>query len=162
MTNRIAVVIPAAVQQKVADALLLIRQELNPYMYPLTPEQRQSIVKMGDRSVAFMEQIEEYGTATPGFVPSFIDFEALKEDVKATADLDAILRPLLQLVADVESTQMQTGGEGYTDALVVYRNIQSAAKANIPGAQAAYDELKKRFAGQGKLKVVPAKPAPGV
>jgi hypothetical protein len=157
MSNRISVVLPAAVKQKVADALTLIRQELTPYLRPLTPEERQGIVKMGDRSVAFMEDIRDYGTATPGFVPAFIDFAALKEDLLATTDLDAILRPLEQLATDVESTRMQTGGEAYADALAVYRNIQSAAKNNMPGAQAAVDKLKVRFVGQGKEKKVPAK-----
>ncbi|GAA3923145.1 hypothetical protein [Hymenobacter algoricola] len=160
MSNRISVVLPAAVKQKVADALTLIRQELTPYLHPLTPEQRQGIVKMGDRSLGFMEDIQDYGTTSPAFVPAFVDFAALKEDVQATTDLDNILRPLQQLTTDVESTQMQTGGEAYTDALVVYRNIQSAAKSNVPGAQAAVEKLKVRFASQGQRKA-PAKPTTG-
>ena len=158
MRNRISVVIPAAVKQRVVDALKTIQQDLTPYLHPLTPEERQGIVKMGDKSVAFMEDIRDYGTATPGFVPSFIDFPSLKEDLVATADLDDILRPLQQLTTDVESTQMQTGGEAYTDALVVYRNIQSAAKSNAPGAQAAVEKLRVRFVGQGKEKKPAAKP----
>jgi hypothetical protein len=150
MLNRISVTIPAAVKQKIDDALAVIGKELTPYLHPLTPEQRQELVKMGDRSLGFMKKIEEYGTATPGFVPSFVDFAGLKEDVQATADLGSIFRPLQQLATDVESTMMQTGGEAYTDGLVVYRNIQSAAKSNVPGAQVAYDELKIRFAKQSK------------
>jgi hypothetical protein len=150
MPNTISVVLPAAVKQKVADALRTLQQELTPYLHPLTPEQRQAIVKLGDRSVAFMQDIEKYGAATPGFVPAFVNFADLQEDVRATADLADILRPLQQLTTDVESTMMQTGGEAYTDALVVYRNIQSAAKNNMPGAQAAYEALKVRFAKSSK------------
>ncbi|MCB2409114.1 hypothetical protein [Hymenobacter lucidus] len=158
MLNRISVVIPAAVKAKIDAALATIQQELTPYLHPLTPEQRQEVPKMGDRSVAFMQKIEEYGTATPGFVPSFVDLPGLREDVQATTDLGTILRPLQQLTTDVESTMMQTGGEAYTDALAVYRNIQSAARANAPGAQAAHDALKERFASQGKRAAPATKP----
>lgn len=150
MQNRISVTIPAASKKKIDEALAVLQQELTPYLYPLTPEQRQTLIKMGDRSLGFMKKIEEYGAASPSLVPSFVDFQALQEDIRATNDLGSILRPLQQLATDVESTMMQTGGEAYTDGLVVYRNIQSAAKANVPGAQAAYEELKDRFAGQGK------------
>ncbi|MBD2716504.1 hypothetical protein KBK19_15790 [Microvirga sp. STR05] len=150
MLNRISVTIPADVKQKVDDAIALIKEEMTPYLHPLTPDERQGIVKMGDRSLGFMTKIDEYGTATPGFVPSFVDFKEMKLDIKATNDLASFFRPLQQLSTDIESTMMQTGGEAYTDALVVYRNIQSAAKANMPGAQAAYEELKGRFAKQPK------------
>jgi len=161
MPNRISITIPADAKQKIEAAIATLNQELAPYLRPLTPDQRQDIVKMGDRSVAFMEKIEEYGLATPTFVPAFVDFQALREDVQATRDLSSILRPLVQLTTDVESTMMQAGGEAYTDGLVVYRNIQSAAKSNVPGAQAAYDDLKPRFAGQGTKKSTP-QPKPGV
>ncbi|TGE23687.1 hypothetical protein E5K00_00300 [Hymenobacter aquaticus] len=158
MLNRISVILPADVKSKVEAALATMQRELAPYLHPLTAEQRQEITKMGDRSVAFMQKIEEYATATPSFVPSFVSLSDLRDDVQATADLGSVLRPLQQLTTDLESTMMQTGGEAYSDALAVYRNIQSAAKANAPGAQAAHDELKQRFASQGKKAAPPAKP----
>lgn len=102
-----------------------------------------------------MTKIDEYGTATPSFVPAFVDFKEMKLDIKATSDLAGFFRPLQQLATDTESTMMQTGGEAYTDALVVYRNIQSAARSKVPGAQVAYDELKARFAKQPKKEDAP-------
>ncbi|PJJ61229.1 hypothetical protein [Hymenobacter chitinivorans] len=158
MLNRISVTIPADVKKRVEAAFAIIQQELTPYLHPLTPEQRQEIPKMGDKSVAFMQKIEEYATATAGFVPAFVSLPDLRADIQATADLGDILRPLQQVTTDLESTMMQTGGEAYTDALAVYRTIQSAAKANVPGAQVAQDELKQRFAGQGRKPAAPGKP----
>lgn len=150
MLPRISVSIPAADMAKLETAIGTLKTVLTPYLYPLTPEERQDVVKMGDRSVAFLTKVEEYGAATPAFVPAFVRFPDLQEDIKATADLGTLLRPLQQLVTDLESTMMQTGGEAYLDALSIYRNIQSAAKANAPGAQAAYEDLKVRFAKQPK------------
>ena len=47
------------------------------------------------------------------------------------------------------STVMVAGSEAYTNSLTVYANIKFLAKNKQPGAQAAYDDLSVRFAGQG-------------
>jgi hypothetical protein len=159
-TNRISVNIPAAVKQKVVEALSAALQEMAPYLYPLTPEQRQSMVKMGDKSLGFMQDIVRHGNSTPVLVPSFVDFNTLKQNVQATSDLDDILNLLIKAATDVESTKMQTGSLAYADGLLVYNNTQTAAKANVPGAQAALEEMSKRFVSQGQRKA-PAKPKSG-
>ena len=44
---------------------------------------------------------------------------------------------------------MTAGSEAYSNSLTIYTNIKFLAKNKQPGAQAAFDDLKVRFAGQG-------------
>ena len=60
---------------------------------------------------------------------------------------------LRQLVDGVDDTVMIAGGEAYKQALVFYQAVKQAAKQDIPGAKAIYNELQTRFPGRlGKKK----------
>jgi len=59
---------------------------------------------------------------------------------------------LTQLYNGLDDTTMEAGAESYVNALSYYNSVKQAAKMNIPGAKAIYDDLKKRFAGNGPKK----------
>jgi hypothetical protein len=42
---------------------------------------------------------------------------------------------------------MTSGSEAYQAALVFYNSVKMAARQDIPGAKAVYEELRKRFSG---------------
>jgi len=44
---------------------------------------------------------------------------------------------------------MLAGSEAYVAALSFYNSVKQAAKLNVPEAKTIYEDLKKRFAGQG-------------
>jgi hypothetical protein len=50
----------------------------------------------------------------------------------------------------VEDTIMVAGSEAYYAALAVYHNVQAAAKQDIPGAKAIYEDLRPHFPGGRK------------
>jgi hypothetical protein len=52
-----------------------------------------------------------------------------------------------QLEEAVEDTIMAAGSEVYHAALAFYHNVQAAAKNDIPGAKAIFEDLKTRFPG---------------
>jgi hypothetical protein len=56
-----------------------------------------------------------------------------------------------QLEEAVEDTVMAAGSEAYHAALAFYHNVQAAARDDIPGAKAIFEDLKTRFPG-GKRK----------
>ena len=148
MPNQITAPIPAA---KLAEALDHLRQAcavLAPDLHPLTPDERKNIVKMGDKSVGFMTKLLDYAAATPAFVPPFIDFAELKQDVGVAADLAPVQQAAAQFAYDVESTVLVAGAEGMDQASPVYRNIKFLAEENQPAAQVAYDDLRQRFPGR--------------
>ena len=95
ISNSVSTAIPAKVLADALDHLKQTRAALKPYLHALTPDERKSLAKMGDESVSFMAKLLDYATNSPAFVPTFISFTELKQDVGvATA-----LAPLEQFAA---------------------------------------------------------------
>jgi len=135
-----------------------IRAALAPYLLSLTPEERKTMLRMADKTVAFVQKTADYATTNPGFVPAFVDLAELKQDTASMAALTPLRQQCDQLALDLDSTVMVAGSEAYGNALVVFGNIKFLAKNNQPGAQAAYDDLSVRFPGSPKAG---RKPTPG-
>jgi len=152
MANLVTQAIPA---QTIALALKGIRDArtaLAPYLISLTPEERASLPKMGDKSQAFVAKAAEYAQSLPTLMPQYLDVAALVIDAGVNAELLPLFLELNGFTTDVDSTRMEAGSEGYSASLVAYSALKTAASLNQPGAQAAVAELEPRFAGQGKRK----------
>ena len=148
MPNQITTAIPPAELAKALELLKQARTLLAPYLHPLTPDERKNIIKMGDKSVGFMNKLLDYATNNPTFVPGFISFEELKQDVSVATDLTPVEQLATQLALDLNSTVMLAGSEGMSQASTVYQNIRFLAQQSQPGAQAAYNDLSQRFPGR--------------
>ena len=155
MPNQITDAIPAAKLAEALDHLQKARTVLAPYLHPLTPDERKNIVKMGDKSVGFMTKLLDYAAATPAFVPGFISYDELKQDVGVATALTPLEQLAEQLALDLNSTVMVAGSEGMSQASPVYQNIKFLAEQKQPGAQAAYDDLRQRFPGRPAKKNQP-------
>ena len=155
MPNQITAAIPPAKLAEALDHLKQARTVLEPYLHPLTPDERKNIVKMGDKSVSFMTKLLDYAANTPAFVPGFISYDELKQDVGVATDLTPLEQFAEQLALDLNSTVMLAGSEGMSQASPVYQNIKFLASQNQPGAQAAYDDLSQRFPGRPAKKDQP-------
>ena len=149
MPNQITAPIPAAKLAEALDHLQKARTVLAPYLHPLTPDERQNIVKMGDKSVGFMQKLLDYAATSPAFVPPFISYDELKQDVGVAAALVPIEQLAAQLALDLNSTVLVAGAEGMGHALPVYKNIKFMADMKQPGAQTASDDLSSRVPGRG-------------
>ena len=150
--NVISIEIPEADIQAVKDALNTIQTTLAPYVMALTPEQRKTIPKMSDGTEPFVGKVMDYATSNPQFAPPYMDVPEMKKDFDAVSALLPFLRTADQLVSNLNDTTMMAGSEAYVAALSYYNSVKMASKTNIPGAKAIYDDLSKRFAGQGKQK----------
>ena len=148
MPNQITAAIPAKALAEALDHLKQARAVLEPYLHPLTPDERQGIVKMGDKTMGFMTKLLDYATNSPAFVPPFISYLEMKQDVDVATGLLPLDQYVGQLALDLSSTIMVAGAEGMGQALPVYKNIKFLAEQKQPGAQAAYDDLSQRFPGR--------------
>ena len=157
MENQVSQPIPAEALAQVQQHLTAVRALLAPYLVPLTPEQRQDLPKMGDKSVSFVQKAADYSAALAPYIPAYVDGAGLRTDARVSADLLPVYTALLGLTTDVDSTRLEAGSEGYSAALLVYAALQAAAKQNQPGTQAAVSELGERFAAQGLRKAKPKK-----
>ena len=71
--NRFAQDIPAKVLTDVQTHLDTIKVALAPYLLSLTPEERKTMLRMADKTVAFVQKTTEYATNNLAFVPLFVD-----------------------------------------------------------------------------------------
>ena len=152
MANLVTQAIPAQTIALVLKGIRDARTALAPYLISLTPEERASLPKMGDKSQAFVAKAAEYAQSLPTLMPQYLDVAALVIDAGVNAELLPLFLELNGFTTDVDSTRMEAGSEGYSASLVAYSALKTAASLNQPGAQAAVAELEPRFAGQGKRK----------
>ena len=72
--NPIPAAVLAVALKKIQDA----RADLAPYLHPLTIQQREEILKMGDKSLAFVTKMAEYAQSLPKLMPSYLDVPGLR------------------------------------------------------------------------------------
>ena len=147
MQNLFSTPIPAAALKKALDYFQQGAAELRPYLQSLTPEERSAMLKMGAKTVDFVQKAYGYASSNPSFVPAFLDLAEFAQDSAALAGLAPLHQLLDGLALDTDSTMMLAGSDAYATALVLYNNIKFLAKNKQPGAQAAYDDLSTRFPG---------------
>jgi len=129
-------------------AIQVLQEKLMPHLLSLTPEERQEMAKMGDKTVAFVTKSLEYAGQKPEIVPQYINNDEFEKDVNGVSKLREFYQPIEGICNALSDTIMVAGSEAYSAALSVYHSIKDAAKRGVPGAQTIYDDLKQRFPGR--------------
>ncbi len=148
MDNKHNEAIPEPVLADAQEKIRELVKMLSPYLINLTATERQNILKMGDKTLGFAAKSYDYAQANSSFVPSYLDMDAFRIDMKDATGLRVLEITLLQLVQGVDDTIMLAGSEAYNQALVFYNSVKQAARQEIPGAKAIYNELQSRFPGR--------------
>lgn len=154
--NRISVTLP---QQVVDDVLNFIKRAgdaLKPYLQGLTHEQRQTLAKMGDKTLPFVSKSYAYCGSNAEFAPNFLDIPELGKDLETAEVLTPVLNALEVLRSDVDDTVMLCGNEAFTGARYYYNSVSFAAKNGNPSAKPIAEDLAKRFPGVKRKKDVKA------
>lgn len=146
--------IPETVITQVHDHITAAIQLLKPYTVTLTPHERQTMLKMGDKSLAFVEKTHDYAVDNPGLVPSYVDMAEFETDYRDARGLWGLFGLSTQLNESIDDTITAAGSDSFHSSLSIYNNVHAAAKDGVPGAQVVYDALKPRFPG-GKRRRAP-------
>jgi hypothetical protein len=145
MENKIIVSIPEEVITAVQEKLTEIMSSLDPYLIALSPDERQTIPKMSDKTLPFVEKTMAYTESAPQFAPPYMDVEGLLTDMKVHSQLIPLYREVRQLIDGLDDTTMEAGAESYVCALTYYNSVKQASKTDVPGAKAIAEDLGKRF-----------------
>ncbi|HVF42395.1 MAG TPA: hypothetical protein VM936_05275 [Pyrinomonadaceae bacterium] len=145
--NRISATLSQSDRQAVLDAINTIRAKL-PFLIDLSPEERQALPKMGDKSRGFVEQALTVAVQNADILPRSFDVEEMRKDVELLAALSPIMAALAQLSELVEDTYIEVGSETYTAALLVYQYARAAGKGSA--LDGALDALGQRFARKSR------------
>ena len=72
MQNRIDATLPVATRDEILDLIVQIRAKL-PFLIDLSPEERQTLPKMGDKSRAFVSGSLQLATQDDSYLPRAFD-----------------------------------------------------------------------------------------
>ncbi|WP_143310851.1 hypothetical protein [Chitinophaga vietnamensis] len=148
--NRISVVVPPEVLQQTQTKFEEIAQLLKPYLQVLTKEDRQSMLKMGDGTIPFVQKALDYARNKPQFAPPYLDIPEMERDVAAANVFTSMHRASDQLNSKLDDTIMLAGSEAFQAALGYYNSVKQAARMNVPDAKLIYEDLRQRFPGRPK------------
>lgn len=148
--NKSFIAIPPTVFEEITTLLNQINTTLEPYVTPLTNQQRKKIYKMSDKSQAFVQKVNSYVESNPQFVPSFLNVGDFVIDFKNNAGLSPIDKLVEQLSNNLNDTAMVSGSEAMKSALMYYNNVKQADKNGVSNARSIYEDLQKRFPGRSK------------
>lgn len=149
LTNNVSFTLSEEELNEINSALDNLYRILEPKTISLTPELRQELPKMGDKSLAFVEKALELGEQNPEFVPQFVNLEEAKKDLNGFKTIRSVKRIIDVLNQKLEDTGIQAGNEAFSASRGIYDQIKMMAKAiHSVEAQKARDELKARFLGK--------------
>jgi hypothetical protein len=117
--------------------------KLMPFLCDLSAEQRQSLFRVGDKSLAFIRKAREAALAHSEGLPRQFDDKEFQKDVELVEALYPILMAVRHAADLIEDTYALAASEAYASALVVYRSLRD----NDPDGAfaAALDDLSARF-----------------
>ena len=155
MDNRINFNITTAEKAAILQAITDLNNLLKPLLIALDPKEKQSLAKMSDKSIPFVEKVMQYMKSAPQFVPAYIEVTDAENDFKAFEDLREFLRPLAQISSNLDDTAVMAGSEVWQATLAYYNSIKQAAKMGVPDAKAIYEDLRPRFEAQRAKPIKP-------
>lgn len=123
----------------VAAALTALEASLTGLL-ALTPDQRQMLTKMGDKSEAFCRKADAVFGEKLGILPANFDLLAYRRDLATMDALRPRLARLSKLSQRGDDTQMAVGSDLMTNALEGY------AVLKVTGKGQGVDDLRKMFA----------------
>ena len=140
--------------QQIKAALQTIQKKL-PFLITLSTEERRKLFKMGDKSLAFVNNSITAAQSNPDILPASFDLQEFVRDYQLAATLTELLIALRQLSEQVDDTLLAVGSEAMSSSLTVYDYVKTAAK-KTPGLKSLAEQLGDRFKA---IRNKPVKPA---
>lgn len=140
--------------QQIKAALQTIQKKL-PFLITLSTEERRRLFKMGDKSLAFVNNSLTAAQSNPDILPASFDLEEFVRDYQLAAILTELLIALRQLSEQVDDTLLAVGSEAMSSSLTVYDYVKTAAK-KTPGLKSLAEQLGDRFKAIRNKPVQPA------
>ncbi|AZB31650.1 MULTISPECIES: hypothetical protein [Chryseobacterium] len=150
--NQISVEIPLAVIAEVNQKLQDCRTLLAPYLQGLTKEEKESMFKMGDKTVATVQKVKSYMETNPEFIPNYMDKVEFLKDEAVVTSLTPLGNLVTQLSSDIEDTLTIAGSEALVSALLYYGTTKEASDKGVATAKPIYEDLSQRFTKKGNKK----------
>ena len=148
--NQISIEIPQAVIDTVTQRLQECKTALAPFLQGLTVDERSSLFKMGDKTVATVQKTKSYVDINPEFVPAYMDKTEFLKDEAVVTSLNPLTNLAAQLTSDLNDTIMLAGSEALQASMLYYGQVKEAQSKGIVTAKPIYEDLSQRFAKRSR------------
>ena len=148
--NQISIEIPQVVIDKVTQKLQECKTALAPFLQGLTVDERSSLFKMGDKTVATVQKTKSYVDTNPEFVPAYMDKTEFLKDEAVVTSLNPLTNLAAQLTSDLNDTIMLAGSEALQASMLYYGQVKEAQSKGIVTAKPIYEDLSQRFAKRSR------------
>lgn len=128
-------------------------RELMPFSVGLSSKDRLTYPALGSKGTQFVQRSLESMRQNPTLVPAFVDVESIESSYAMYNNLLGIAESVQQLERLVTDTMHVAGSNSRSQAFEFYNSVQRGAKANVPGAQIVFENLKTRFKKTARSKV---------
>ncbi len=140
--------------QEIKAALQTVQKKL-PFLITLSVEERRKLFKMGDKSLAFVNNSVAAAQSNRDILPASFGVEELVRDYQLATTLTELLTSMRQLTEQVDDTLLAVGSDAMTSSLTVYDYVKTAAK-KTPGLKTIAEQLGERFKAISKSKTAKA------
>ena len=144
-------------QTKVNAAIATLNEVLLPKTIGLSPSDRHSLPKMGEKMTSFVQKALAYSKNNPVFVPKFVDLGEFDTSVNAVVALSSVYQPISQLADALNDTMMLSGSQAMTAAHSYHSSVKDAARNKVPSAKTIAADLSSHFPS-GPRKDIPTPP----
>jgi hypothetical protein len=144
--NLVSATLTAEDRAAVLAALDTIAAKL-PFLRGLTAEERRSLPRMGDKSVAFVNQCLRAAQQNADLLPARSPVPALEQDLALLAELQTIAERVDQLDELLTDTTTALRSDAFVAALGIYGILK--ATGNAAGLDELRNQLSARFSRGG-------------
>ena len=109
-----------------------------PTLVSLTSEELSSLPKVSYKNIDFIHEVLDFADTYPDLVPSHIDVQEIRKDVRLIESLTKILVPMKKLVKKLEDSALLAGSEAYIPSLAIYNSVKTATARSKAGPLAVH------------------------
>ncbi|MCL2007745.1 MAG: hypothetical protein FWG77_06620 [Treponema sp.] len=118
---------------------------LEPYLLSLYMPGRRNKEKSETAIMEFLELSHEMAEGNPEWFPIFSKRASYEEKFFLNRELYLLLEKMEILHAAIHDMKTLFGSDVMESSMIFYNNVKTAARRDLPGARAIYDELKAVF-----------------
>jgi hypothetical protein len=96
-----------------------------PTLVSLTNEELSSLPKVSMKNIDFIHEVLDFADTYPDLVPSHIDVQEIRKDLRLIESISKILKPMKQLVKKLEDSALLAGSEAYIPSLAIYNSVKA-------------------------------------
>ena len=125
------------------QALATVEARLS-FLVGLSPEERQTLPKMGTQGRDFVRDVLTAAEQNPTLIPAAINIAGLRRDYELVEDLTPMVSRLAQLVEGLNDTLLEAGSEAFVTSLEAYDILKRLGKGT--NLDANLKKMSRRFA----------------